>query len=197
MAFCHYGCLGSSNEMANQDAEVANLPYDYTQQQAEVVRLHDRYRRCLMDQKYYAYRLSKYQRWDTGTNLFAGVAMIFSLVTRNASAWLSDVSFAVGLVAALVFIGKPIFKVSEQIERYTTLHCGYADLFHRVEVLVADIRNAGHVSREHRQRIDEIFDRSGTLALREDTSVNMKRLEKFKAEVERAIPTETLWLPSK
>ncbi len=53
--------------------------YDFTAQQAEVVRLADRYRRCLMDQKYYARRLSMYQRWDTGTNLFAGAAMLLSL----------------------------------------------------------------------------------------------------------------------
>ena len=176
--------------------EAIITPNSYSQQQAEVLRLHDRYRRCLLDQKYYARRLSMYQRWDTGTNLFAGVAMIFSLATRNSAAWLSAMCYATGVLAALILIGKPIFKVAEQIERYTTLHCAFSELFEEIEGLVADIRRAGKLTGDHHGRADKIFDRCTSLAVREDVSVNVKKLEQFKEEVERAIPAETLWLPT-
>jgi hypothetical protein len=171
-------------------------PNSYTPAQAEVLRLQDRYRRCFLDQKYYAYRLSLYQRWDTGIDLFAGVTMILSLVTRPSShVYLSYICYSAGVIAALLFIAKPIFRVSEQIEKYTMLHYGYAEIFNRIETLVGDIRRSGKMTDEHRSRADEMFDRCCTLALREDASVNQKKLAKFKQEVEMAIPPETLWLP--
>jgi hypothetical protein len=172
-------------------------PYSYSPKQAEVLRLQDRYRRCLLDQKYYAYRLSLYQRCDTAINLFAGVAMLLSLATRMSSTWLSYVCYATGAIAALLFIAKPIFKVSEQIEKYTMLHYGFSDVFNRIEGLVGEIRRNGKISDEHRVRADELFDRCHNLAIREDVSINQKKLARFKDEVEKAIPAESLWLPPK
>jgi len=171
--------------------------YDFTPQQAEVVRLAHRYRRCLMDQKYYASRLSLYQRWDTATNLFAGIAMLLSLATRNSTGWVSNGSYAIGVIAALIFIGKPIFKVSEQIERYTILHCGFGEVFSRIEALMADIRRSDKVTDTHRERAEELFNRCQSLALHEDAAVNQKKLAQIKEEVDKAIPPDTLWLPSK
>jgi hypothetical protein len=101
-----------------------------------------------------------------------------------------------GCIAALIFIGKPIFKVSEQIERYTTLYCAFSELFEEIEGLVADIRRASKLTDDHHARADKIFDRCSSLSIREDVSVNEKKLRQFKEEVERAIPPETLWLPT-
>lgn len=171
--------------------------YDYTPQQAEVSRLYDRYRRCLLDQRYYAYRLSLYQRADTGTNLFAGVAMLISLATRNSGAWLSNTSYAIGALAALIFIGKPIFKVSEQIERYTILSTGFGELFSRFEALLADVRRNDGMRDSHRERADDLINRYDSLALREDVAINWKMVEKIQEAVKNAIPAENLWLPSK
>ena len=172
-------------------------PYDYTSQQAEVSRLFDRYRRCLLDQRYYAYRLSLYQRMDTGTNLFAGVAMLISLATRDSATWVSNVSYAIGALAALIFIGKPIFKVSEQIERYTILSSGFGELFSRVEALLADVRRNDGMTDAHRERADELMNRCDNLALREDAAINWKMVEKIQEDVEKAIPAKSQWLPSK
>jgi hypothetical protein len=172
-------------------------PQSYTPSQAEVLRLQDRYRRCFLDQKYYAYRLSLYQRWDTGINLFAGVTTILSLVTRPSShPFLSYTCYVAGIIGALLLISKPIFRVAEQIEKYTMLHYGYSDIFNRIEALVGDIRRNGAMTDEHRLRADELFDRCCNLALREDASVNQEKLAQLKEEVERAIPAETLWLPA-
>jgi len=171
--------------------------YSYTPAQAEVVRLQDRYRRCLLDQKYYAYRLSLYQGWDTSSNVFAGIAMVLSLVTRPSSnLWLSYICYATGIVAALIFIAKPIFRISDRIERYTLLHYGYADVFNKIEDLVSEIRQSGKMTAEQRLKASEIFDRCATLALREDPTHNHKKLAKFQSDVEVAIPPETLWIPS-
>jgi hypothetical protein len=178
------------------NTEQPTTVYDYSQQQAEVVRLQDRYRRCLMDQKYYARRLSLYQRWDVGTNLFAGVAMLFALATLHGSELIANISYGLGFAAAVVFIGKPIFRIAEDIERYTVLHCTFADAFCRIEALVADVRRCGRMTDEHRMRADELIARCDSLALREDTSVNQKVLARIKEEVNRAIPAETLWLPA-
>jgi hypothetical protein len=123
--------------------------------------------------------------------------MLLSLATRNSVGWVSNGSYGIGVLAALIFIGKPILKVSEQIERYTILHCGFGEVFCRIEALLADIRRADGVTDEHRERAEELFKRCEGLALREDAAVNWKQLAKIKEEVDRAIPSETLWLPSK
>jgi hypothetical protein len=170
--------------------------YDYTIRQAEVIRLHDRYRRCLMDQKYYARRLSLYQRWDVGSNLFAGVAMLVALATLHVSDLVANIAYGLGFAAALIFIGKPIFRVAEQIERYTILQCNFAEAFCRIEALVADIRRSGKITDEHRIRADELIARCDSVAAREDMSVNRKVLARIQEEVNRAIPAETLWLPA-
>jgi hypothetical protein len=179
------------------DAEATVSPYHYSTQQLEVIRLHDRYRRCLMDQKYYAWKLARYQRWDTASNVFAGITMVFSLVTRPSDGWLSIACYVTGILAAIVFISKPILKIGEKIEKYTTLQIGFGDSFNRIETLVADIRNTGRVSADHRTRAHEIFERCAALALREDADIDWKKVERFKAEVEKAIPEDTLWLPQK
>jgi hypothetical protein len=171
--------------------------YDYTPQQAEVVRLYDRYRRCLLDQRYYAYRLSLYQRVDMGTNLFAGVAMLISLATRTSAAWMSGGSYAIAALAALIFIGKPIFKVSEHVERYTILSCGFGELFSRFEALLADVRRTDGMTDSHRERADDLMNRYDSLALREDAAINWKIVETIQEAVEKAIPSENQWLPSK
>jgi hypothetical protein len=170
--------------------------YDYTSQQAEVIRLQDRYRRCLMDQKYYARRLSLYQRWDVTTNLFAGIAMLIALATLHASELIANLSYYLGFVAAIVFIGKPVFRIAEQIERYTVLHSNFSEAFCRIEALLADVRRCGKMTDEHRLRADELIARCDSLAAREDTAVNQKVLARIKEEVNRAIPAETLWLPA-
>jgi len=174
----------------------AITPHSYTTSQAEVVRLHDRYRCCLLDQKYYAWRLSLYQRWNTTIDLVAGITMILSLVTRPSSdPWLSYTCYAAGIIAALLFISKPVFKISEKIERYTELHAGYSDVFNKIASLVADMRRHGSITDSHRSAADELFSRCSSLARREDISVNQKKLAQFKEEVEKAVPPENLWLP--
>lgn len=176
-------------------AEAAST-YEYSQEQAEVCRLYDRLRRCLMDQKYYAHRLSCYQRWDVMTNLVAGIATIMSLAVRNVDGeWVAVLSYVLGCAAALILISKPILKFSEQIERYTILQAGFAEAFSRLEGVIADVRRNGTMTDEYRARGEEIIRQCDRLAQREDTRVNRKKLSLFQEEVEKSIPTETLWLP--
>jgi hypothetical protein len=175
----------------------AITPYDYTARQAEVSRLFDRYRRCLLDQRYYARRLSLYQRVDTGTNLFAGAAMLITLATRHSAPLVSNASYAVGALAALIFIGKPIFRVSEQIERYTILSSGFGELFSGFEALLADVRKNDGMTDAHRERADELMSRYDNLAIREDAAINWGMVEKIQEAIEKAIPAKSQWLPSK
>ena len=101
------------------------------------------------------------------------------------------------MLAALIFIGKPILKVSEHIERYTLLHCAYGETFSAIEVLISDVRRNDGFTEHHRERAEELINRCDGLALREDASINWKKVTQIKQDVDKAIPAGTLWLPSK
>ena len=123
--------------------------------------------------------------------------MLISLATRTSTVWVSNASYGIGALAALIFIGKPIFKVSEQIERYTILSSGFGELFSRFESLLADVRRNDGMTDAHRERADELMNRCDNLALREDASINWKKVKKIQEDVDTAVPANSQWLPSK
>ncbi len=167
-------------------------PYSYTAEQSEVVRLHDLYRRCFLDQKYYAYQLQRYKRWDWGSNLIAAASTILSITGVTGQPW----SLTLGIISALILVIRPLFKPAENIERYSRLHYGFTDLFYQIESLLADVRRHQAVTDKHRREAEAIIERFKNLAIQEDPSADLEGVAQFQSEVERAIPETSLWLPS-
>jgi hypothetical protein len=66
-----------------------------------------------------------------------------------------------------------------------------------MENLLADIRRSEGMTDQHRERAEELIGRCDSLALREDASINWKKVAEIKTDVEKAIPGDGLWLPSK
>ena len=171
---------------------------EYTAKQAEVLRLNDLLRRCMLDQRYYALQLARYKRWDRVASIFTALA------TSSAVAGLTIVKqgngaivlSALGAIASLILVVKPFFKPTENIERYSKLHYGFTELFLSVENLLAAIRNADGMMDGHRAQAVTIYEQHKGLALQEDASINWRRVGKLIGEVDQAIPGEKLWLPS-
>lgn len=170
----------------------------YTPMQAEVARLHDMYRTCLLSQKYYGRRLNCYKRWNLTMDIITALAT--SSAFAGLAVWGSPVGanfFSLLLAASVVIsVARPLLKLSEGIDRYSKLHYAYTDLFLRIENLVADMRRKAGVEPEHLRAAADLSDRYRNLALQDDAGPSQKLLEKLQAEVNEAIPADRLWLPA-
>ena len=170
----------------------------YTPLQAEVIRLHDLYRNCLLSRKYYAVNLKKYKVWNLTLDI------IVALATSSAFAGLAILQTPVGtnvfsgLLAASVVISviRPLLKLAEGVDRYSKLHYAYGELFYQIESLVADMRRKNRVTEEHFRAAADMADRYRNLALQDDPGPKQEALRKFQNEVNEAIPPDRLWLPA-
>ena len=174
-----------------------NAIYDYTPTQLRVVELHDHYRTALMNAKYYARRLEWYKAINTWADVvvalatssgFAGLAIWKNPIGANFSSALLAAS---ALVAAL----RPIFRLSDRIDRYGKLQYGYLELYYRIDALISEMRSMDHVTEEHRQKASELAERFRALELEGDAYQNPQKLLSIQDEVEQALPAAQLWLP--
>ncbi len=173
---------------------------EYTTSQAEVLRLYDRYRDCLLSKKYYATKLVRRKRWTLALDLLAAFSASTALVLIGVSVagyeepgW----RIAFGVIAAVSTVVRPLLKLQDSIDHYGAVHFGYTELAHTIDNLVADIRRSNAVNgTSHRAMIEDISDRYRTLLLRDDPTTDRKLLVKSQAEVLDEVKTESLWLPA-
>ena len=174
--------------------------HEYTASQAEVLRLYDRYRDCLLSKKYYARKLRTRKRLTLGLDLLAAAAASAALALIGASAaghpqtgWI----IAFGVVAAASTLLRPLLRIQDAVDHYAAMHFGYTELAHTIDNLVADIRRSdGLNDTYHRPMIEELSDRYRTLLLKDDPTADRRLLVKFQAEVLDEVKTESLWLPA-
>ncbi|MGI4829836.1 MAG: hypothetical protein ACRYFU_16820 [Janthinobacterium lividum] len=178
---------------------MSTLPsvYTYSPQQARVIRLYDEYRSCLMNAKYYGRHLSHLKLAALFSDIlvvlgtssaFAGLAIWKNHVGANV--WSAVLAMSV-LIAAL----RPILKITDQIDRYAKLQYGYLEVFYRLQSLTGDIRDAGGMNHDLQLRATELDDRYRALEMEDDAYQNPKKMLKAQDEVERSIPSDSLWLP--
>ena len=172
---------------------------EYSTSQAEVLRLYDRYRDCLLSKKYYATKLVRRKRWTLALDLLAALSASTALVLIGMSVaghprpgW----SIAFGVVAAVSTVVRPLLRLQDSIDHYGALHFGYTELAHSVDNLVADIRRSSAVNATHQAMIEEISRRYRTLLLKDDPTTDRKLLVRFQAEVLDEVKTDSLWLPA-
>ncbi len=170
----------------------------YSPAQAEVLRLHDLYRTCLLNQKYYSHKLNSYKLWNRVMDIV--VALATSSAFAGLAIWKSGLGanfFSILLAASVVVsVLRPILKLTEGIDRYSKLHYGYSQLSFQVENVLTDMRRRGGPQDDHLKTTADIEDRYRNLGLEDDAGPNLKLLKKFQAEVNEAVPAERLWLPS-
>ena len=171
--------------------------YSYGPQQARILRLYDEYRTALMNAKYYGKRLSFLKEVGLlmdiavvlGTSsAFAGLAIWKGHIGANLWSWMLALSV---LVSAL----RPILKITDKIDRYAKLQYGYLEVYYRLQTLTGEIRDAGGLNHDLKMRAAEIDDRFRALEMEGDAYQNPKKLLKVQDEVERSIPSDSLWLP--
>jgi hypothetical protein len=98
-----------------------------------------------------------------------------------------------GFVAILAVI-KPIVQVPKEIERYSKLHTGYADLFYDFRLLTDDIQARQRITQETGTAIAKAMGRYRELALQDDPKPSARLLDKCQKKVQRQYPGFNEWL---
>ena len=171
--------------------------YSYSAEQAQVIRIYDLYRNCLVKSKYYGHRLKVFRGWNTTMDIFIALAAS-SAFTGHAimktPAGLNIVSSLL-LVSAVIAVMRPIIRIGESIALYSKLYYAYTELFYRTESLKDDIRRDDALTKIHQQKASEISERYRDLELQADPAEDMKKMGKYQDEVDKTIPADGLWLP--
>jgi hypothetical protein len=158
---------------------------------------YDLYRTALLNRKYYGDRLAAYQRWNTLVELIValgtstaigGLAFLESGVGKSVLA-------IVGGLAVVLAVVKTALQLSQQIERYSKLYTNHSILYSELDNLVSRIRVQQTVTNETMTSFFDIHHRFNLLASEDDPHPSRRLAEKYYKEVDKEIPSESLWLP--
>jgi len=165
---------------------------------AQVKAINDLYRTALMNRKYYAHRLSRYQAWNraleitiaAGTSSAVAGWGIWKLTSVGGTAW-----GVLSGVAALAGLLKPILNLSKEIERYSKLHLGYCSLYYDLDLIIFELQLSHTLSAPNWKAFLQHRKRNNDLGLQDELHPNEKLLNRCQDEVLKEIPAGMLWLP--
>jgi hypothetical protein len=158
--------------------------------------IYDFYRTVLLNEKYYANRLTQYKRMNLAYEIILAVGTSTAIagwaIWQESRAGKIFWSGFAGLVTLLAVI-KPMLQTPKEIENYTMLFTGYRALYLNVDSIVTSVRRKEAVTPQDLQLLDAAEKQYQTLALKDDVNPNKKLVRKCQDEVNRQIPVGSLW----
>lgn len=162
--------------------------------------LYDNYRTAMMNRKYYGYKLAEIKKY----NLIFEITIALGTASSGVAAWtiwkygtgekVWGIIIAVAVVLAFL---KPFLKLSNLVERYSTLFIGYGDVAYDLKTIVSKVK----IHRNFNKELDDAYiaslERSKQLASRDDPKLNKKLVRKCYDEVNKEVPQNELWIPKK
>jgi hypothetical protein len=172
--------------------------YDYTPIQAEVIRFYDLYRCSLMNKKYHAKKLKRAKfvssLVETTAALSASSAIASLAIWKT---WAGGAVFTVLLsVSAVASVIRSAFRLSENLDRHSRLAYAWNELALDMERATGAIRREGAMSELLRNRIDNLSERFQRIEMTDDIEGKSDLILRIQEEVDRAVPPDSLWLPS-
>ncbi|HYH86136.1 MAG TPA: hypothetical protein VEX60_11830 [Pyrinomonadaceae bacterium] len=111
-------------------------------------------------------------------------------ISGGANFW----TITAGVVATAAII-KPFLPLASDIERFSKLYTGYADLFYDLKILVDEINMSRGITAEHLDRFNAAEKRYKDLAIQDDLKPRRRLLKNCEGEVQLAFPNSYFWNP--
>jgi hypothetical protein len=173
------------------------LPPQSTKSQLRYI--YDSYRTALLNRKYYGYRLTRYQSFNsamdiaiavgaTGSGGIAGLAIWGTITGQYAWLWISGVATIVGVV-------KPILQLGIKIENYTKLFTGHGSVYLELKAVVEDIEVSRSIPPKIVEQYENIRKRIAELGGLDDPKPDKKLIKELQSQVNDEIPPDILWSP--
>ena len=164
----------------------------------QVKQIYDRYRTALLSKKYYAHRLTGYER----CNIVIEVLLALTASSAIGSWWFwkgtamgSATWSCLGMITAVLAVLKPFLSLTSKIERSANLYASYALLHSELHNLVDDMRVKETLTDDMLTHYRNARERMAVLVQKEDPKPHQKLARKYYEEVKREIPVEKLWMP--
>ena len=172
-------------------------PYEYSSSQATVSRLYDIYRCTVLNKRYHASKLRRARCWTCCADALSAITATTAI--GSLAIWktiLGQYVFGILVTAsAIVSVGRASFRISESMDQTSRLSFAWNDLSLDIDGLLAAIREDGRLTDIRRQQIHDMFERFRRLETHDEQVGDTKLMTQLQADVDRAIPTERLWLP--
>jgi hypothetical protein len=171
------------------------------QQTERVYQVYDMLRTLLLNKKYYAERLSRFQKYNFAMEMLiaCGAAGSAGSGVAGFAVWQSAAGKIVwGLisgVAVILAIAKPLLKLTDRIEMYAKLYGEYTSAFARIKILVDDMQVERALPPARIKLFEEMRTRTAELSKLGDPRPNRDLVRSIQDQVIDAIPIKRLWLP--
>jgi hypothetical protein len=158
--------------------------------------IYDALRTVLLNKKYYAARLSRYQSYNLLMEIFIAVGATGSGVAGFAVWQMNGGKFVWGVISGasiILAIVKPLLRLTERVEGYAKLYGEYTSAFERMKILVDDIQIERALSSSAIRLFQQLRTRVVELSKLGDPHQNRNLVRRLQSEVNMEIPVDSLW----
>jgi hypothetical protein len=162
-----------------------------------LVQIYDLYRDVYLSRTYYARKLNDFQLKNTISEILValGAGSVGGLAIFHSTAGMAILPY-LAAISAILSIVKPTLQWPKQIALISKLLAGYTDLYFDLKQIVQEVAVQRGLTKQQNLRCEQAEQRFKKLALEEPPhSARLK--EQCRAEVLKAIPVETLWVPER
>lgn len=161
--------------------------------------VYDNYRTARLNVKYYSARLAKLERINTSLDVIVAIAapssalsgLFFLKTTEGAFVWQ-----CIAAISAIVALVKPFLKLGQKIKFYDQTLSGYRALDYDLNEIVMKIRSDDSYSSTSKRMFESAIKKMRVLATNPPENTQDKKLiEKLVVEVNKEIPTSSLYIP--
>jgi hypothetical protein len=163
-----------------------------------VYQIYDVLRTLLLNKKYYAERLSRFQNYNFAMEMLIACGTAGSGVAGFAFWQLAAGKIVWGLISAaavILAIAKPLLKLTDRIEVYAKLYGEYTSAFARMKILVDDIQVDKALPPARIKLFEELRTRAAELSKLGDPRPDRDFVRLVQAQVIDELPINRLWVP--
>lgn len=165
---------------------------------SRIWQIYDAHRTALLNRKYYGHRLENYRYYERIFQIAAAIVTPGAAIGALA-VWQTSVGsflwFVVATVAGLLAFLRPFLGLSSNVERFSKLYTGHANLYHDLKYLVDEISFTKELTPEIVALFQHAQRRERELGPEDDPKPIAKLIEKYEKEVNKEVPVGNFWLP--
>lgn len=165
--------------------------------------VYDTFKEISLNVKYYSVKLHRVQSWNTGLEIFLGLATPSAgLAVADSVYWKTETigeiwQFLVA-IAALVAMVKPFLKFSEKIEKLKGITTDYIGLEHDLNVLILSIKERGKFEDDLKSIFWLAMEKLGRVKAQQiELKIDKSLQDKCYEEVNKENPMNSFFVPSK
>lgn len=168
---------------------------DIEQEKARVI--NDDFRDAAFNRRYYSCLLARSKRVNLMLDVVVAIGTSGAIAAWNV--WQHGpgtfVWKSLAAVATLVALVKPFLNLPKEIERYSELVTGWANVFYDLKQITVRMRTCGAITDEIWSAFEPTQQRVKELGVKDDPSIDKRLQRRCFEDIKKQIPSDALWWP--